>query len=249
MYVFIYFWWHWVFIAVSSCGEQRPLPRWGARASQGRLLFFRSVVSRAQGLQERWAQAESTRGLFPDQGWNPCPLDHQKVQKKKHTQAFLLKALVLRDVFMTTAEHTSTLTRRPPPAPPPPPSLPVCAAGPKDPQTPPRALSPLHCVRAASSALIRRAPSSSPYDAPLRHPLLHEPPDPVFLQAGAIIALLQAHRNVFKALLHSPRGTLSICSHVDLLNLDCGFLEVRGHILFIFVSPKANLQEALQDLW
>lgn len=63
------------------------------------------------------------------------------------------------------------------------------------------------------------------------------------------MSLLQAHGNVFKALLHSPRGTLIICSHVDLLNLDCGFLEVRGHILFIFMSPKPNLQEALQDLW
>ena len=144
---------------------------------------------------------------------------------------------------MTTAEPLSKVTPRPHSASPHPPSLLRAPQASEDPPASTRRLLLLHCVHADPSALIHPAHSSSPFDAPL------EPPDPVSLQARVIIPLLQAHREVFKSLLHSPHGTLIICSHVDLLNLDCGFLEVRGHILFISVSPKPYLQEALQDLW
>lgn len=97
---------------------------------------------------------------------------------------------------MTTAEPMSKVTPRPQSAAPHPPSLLRARQASEDPQASTHRLLLLHCVHASPSALIHLAHPSSPYDAPL------EPPDPVSLQARVIIPLLQAHREVFKPLLH-----------------------------------------------
>ena len=101
IYLFIYFWLRWVFVAVrglSSCGERGLLfvvvcrllivvaSRCGAQA-----LGARASVVAARGLSScgSWAldaglvvvahglSCSAACGIFPDQGLNPCPLHWQ----------------------------------------------------------------------------------------------------------------------------------------------------------------------------
>ena len=84
--LFIYFWLHWVFVAMCSLslvvvsGGYSSL-RCAGFSLRWRLLLWstgsRHVGFSSCGAQLRWLSCSAACGIFPDQGSNPCPLHWQ----------------------------------------------------------------------------------------------------------------------------------------------------------------------------
>ena len=91
IYLFLFFWLCWVFIAVhrlslvAASGGYSSLQcagfslRWLLllRSTGSRRAGFSSCGSRASVVVALWLSCSATCGLFPDQGSNPCPLHWQ----------------------------------------------------------------------------------------------------------------------------------------------------------------------------
>ena len=88
--LFIYFWLCWVFasvrgfsLVVASGGHSSS---WCAGLSLSRLLLLRSTGPRRAGsvVAANGHSCSAARGIFPDQGWNPCPLHWQADSQPLH---------------------------------------------------------------------------------------------------------------------------------------------------------------------
>ena len=92
IYLFIYFWLHWVFVSVqglslvaASGGHSSSRC---AGLSLSRPLLLRSIGSRRSGsvVVAHGPSCSAACGIFPDQGSNPCPLHWQADFQPLHHQ-------------------------------------------------------------------------------------------------------------------------------------------------------------------
>ena len=103
---FIYLWLCWVFVSVqglslvAASGGHSSLRCAGLSLS--RPLLLRSTGSRRAGsvVVAHWPSCSAARGIFPDQGSNPCPLhwqaDSQPLRHQGSPQACFIPQIVVR---------------------------------------------------------------------------------------------------------------------------------------------------------
>ena len=100
IYLLIYLWLYWVFVSVrglslvaASGGHSSPRC---AGLSLSRPLLWRSTGSRRAGsvIVAHGPSCSAARGIFPDQGSNPCPLHWQADSQPLHHQGSPIRIIL-----------------------------------------------------------------------------------------------------------------------------------------------------------